>query len=109
MRKSTPIQWCDSTVNPVMGCGGCELWDEVHKTCYAGTLHGRRAGQKGFARSFLSPTLFPGRLDGGIPVRLADGHGGDWREWPVDLRVRQLPLPSSPAGPTRISLTEVNR
>ena len=24
--KSTKIQWCDSTVNPVMGCNGCELW-----------------------------------------------------------------------------------
>ena len=24
--KSTKIQWCDSTVNPVMGCDGCELW-----------------------------------------------------------------------------------
>src|SRR3954470_14030288 len=64
MSKSTPIQWCDSTVNPVMGCGGCELWDKDRKTCYAGTLHGRRAGQKGFARTFLSPTLFPGRLEG---------------------------------------------
>ena len=24
--KITKIQWCDSTVNPVMGCEGCELW-----------------------------------------------------------------------------------
>src|SRR5688572_33443058 len=24
--KKTHIQWCDSTVNPVMGCDGCELW-----------------------------------------------------------------------------------
>ncbi|HEV2211076.1 MAG TPA: hypothetical protein VG167_20075 [Verrucomicrobiae bacterium] len=24
--KSTKIQWCHSTVNPVMGCDGCELW-----------------------------------------------------------------------------------
>jgi len=22
----TPIQWCDSTGNPIMGCGGCELY-----------------------------------------------------------------------------------
>jgi len=22
----TKIQWCDSTVNPIMGCGGCELF-----------------------------------------------------------------------------------
>jgi hypothetical protein len=24
--KTTKIQWCHSTVNPVMGCDGCELW-----------------------------------------------------------------------------------
>lgn len=24
--KYTKIQWCHSTVNPVMGCHGCELW-----------------------------------------------------------------------------------
>jgi len=24
--KLTNIQWCHSTINPVMGCGGCELW-----------------------------------------------------------------------------------
>lgn len=26
MSLETPIQWCDSTVNPVMGCAGCELF-----------------------------------------------------------------------------------
>ncbi len=24
--KKTAIQWCHSTINPVMGCHGCELW-----------------------------------------------------------------------------------
>ena len=24
--KNTAIQWCHSTINPVMGCDGCELW-----------------------------------------------------------------------------------
>ncbi len=28
MSKTTKIQWCDSTVNPIMGCGGCELFPE---------------------------------------------------------------------------------
>lgn len=27
--KRTNIQWCHSTVNPVMGCSGCELWPPV--------------------------------------------------------------------------------
>jgi protein gp37 len=26
MPVTTKIQWCDSTVNPIMGCGGCELF-----------------------------------------------------------------------------------
>ncbi|MBX3739942.1 MAG: DUF5131 family protein [Akkermansiaceae bacterium] len=26
MSEKTSIQWCDSTVNPIMGCGGCELF-----------------------------------------------------------------------------------
>lgn len=26
MSKITDIQWCDSTINPIMGCGGCELF-----------------------------------------------------------------------------------
>jgi protein gp37 len=26
MPDETKIQWCDTTVNPIMGCGGCELF-----------------------------------------------------------------------------------
>lgn len=26
MSQNTKIQWCHSTVNPIMGCGGCELF-----------------------------------------------------------------------------------
>ena len=26
MSENTKIQWCDSTVNPIMGCNGCELF-----------------------------------------------------------------------------------
>ena len=26
MSDRTKIQWCHSTVNPIMGCGGCELF-----------------------------------------------------------------------------------
>ena len=26
MADKTKIQWCDSTVNPIMGCAGCELF-----------------------------------------------------------------------------------
>lgn len=30
-------------------------------------------------------------LDSGIELRLKDKHGGDWSEWPEDLRVREMP------------------
>lgn len=78
MSETTGIQWCDSTVNPVMGCDGCELWQragsapeedeaaslakEPRRTCYAGQLHLTRGKTNpGFAKSFLSPEMFPGR------------------------------------------------
>lgn len=63
MSKNTKIQWCDSTVNPTMGCDGCELWDRNRKSCYAGILHMRFGGAtKGYAPSFEEVTLFPGRI-----------------------------------------------
>ncbi len=60
--KNTKIQWTDSTVNPVMGCDGCELWGNERKTCYAGVLHKMRSGHKGYARNFTDPEVFPGRM-----------------------------------------------
>jgi len=33
MSKTTKIQWCDSTVNPGMGCDGCELWPTLPIIC----------------------------------------------------------------------------
>lgn len=31
MSEETKIQWCDSTVNPIMGCAGCELFPSPGK------------------------------------------------------------------------------
>jgi protein gp37 len=62
MSIKTKIQWCDSTVNPTMGCDGCELWGEQRRTCYAGTLHTRFGGATpGYAPTFEEVTLYPGR------------------------------------------------
>jgi protein gp37 len=62
MGKGTGIQWCDSTINPTMGCDGCELWSDERRTCYAGVLH-RLWGAKnpGYAPTFDAVTEFPGR------------------------------------------------
>src|SRR3954464_9367550 len=63
MSIKTKIQWCDSTVNPTMGCEGCEIWGSLRKTCYAGSLHVRFGGiTPGYAPKFEDVTLFPGRM-----------------------------------------------
>ena len=61
----TSIEWCDSTVNPVVGCDGCELWHPQIgiRHCYAGALIGRYAGQTGWPASFDRPQFFPGRME----------------------------------------------
>ncbi len=64
----SPIQWCDGTVNPTMGCDGCELWQPTTKTgarrsCYAGIDHEKKGGKnRGFAPAFEQVTRFPGRM-----------------------------------------------
>lgn len=63
MAVKTKIQWCDSTVNPTMGCDGCEIWGPQRKTCYAGVLHTRFGGvTQGYAPTFEHVTNFPGRM-----------------------------------------------
>lgn len=64
MGRETNIQWCDSTVNPVMGCDGCELWNGSTRICYAGVMHGRYQRNAGFAKHFDQPEKFPGRMKG---------------------------------------------
>ena len=46
MAETTGIQWVDGTVNPTMGCDGCELWNTRTKKCYAGKLHQLRGGNQ---------------------------------------------------------------
>ena len=64
MSISTLIEWCDSTVNPTMGCDGCELWTPKKRTCYTGRLHdfNHRAGNPGYAPTFAEVTPFAGRM-----------------------------------------------
>jgi protein gp37 len=63
MSIKTKIEYCDSTVNPVMGCTGCALRKEH---CYAASMCTHYAGSKGWPKSFDNPELFPGRLETAI-------------------------------------------
>jgi hypothetical protein len=76
--KDTPIQWCDSAVNLMMGCDGCELWGPARgvRHCYAGALHRRFAGRsKGWPESFDRPALFTGKLGEALRWRDLRGRG----------------------------------
>ncbi|MFC1597206.1 DUF5131 family protein [Planctomycetota bacterium] len=63
MADKTKIQWVDSTVNPTLGCDGCELWNSEGKRCYAGVLT-RRFGESnpGYATVFEEVEKAPGRM-----------------------------------------------
>ena len=67
MSRGSPIEWCDDTVNPMMGCDGCELWDPARglRHCYAGVLTEQRtrAGRvPGWPARFDQPEIFRGRV-----------------------------------------------
>lgn len=65
MGKDTKISWCDSTINPVVGCDGCELHraGTAESRCYAASLVGRYAGCPGWPASFALPQFFAGRIE----------------------------------------------
>jgi protein gp37 len=60
----TKIEWCDSSLNLMMGCDGCELWrpEQAVRVCYSGVMTGVYAGAKGWPEAFDKPSLFPERL-----------------------------------------------
>ncbi|MGD0869107.1 MAG: DUF5131 family protein [Bryobacteraceae bacterium] len=68
MAIETEIGWCDSSVNPVVGCDGCELHRAgcAESHCYAAGLVGRYKGLPGWPKSFDVPEHFAGRLDKAI-------------------------------------------
>ena len=37
-------------------------------------------------------------VQGTRQLKLRDSHGGDWTEWPEDLRVREMPISLEPLG-----------
>lgn len=58
MSKKTNIQWCDSTINPVMGCGGCELYPApagvVSSINAAVATHGIRLDSRRLLKSLIA-------------------------------------------------------
>ena len=78
MGVKTRIEWCDSTINPIMGCTGCAL---RKNHCYAATLCTRYAGRKGWPKSFDRPEFFPGRLEKAIKWNDLTGKDRPGKSW----------------------------
>lgn len=57
MGINTPIEYVDSSVNPIWGCGGCELWTPQNKVCYAGRFITRMGDD------FNKPTMKTGVIE----------------------------------------------
>lgn len=58
MSQKTNIQWCDSTINPVMGCGGCELFpapaEVVSSINAAAAAHGVQLDSRRLLKSMIA-------------------------------------------------------
>lgn len=68
MGIKTDIEWADSTVNGMMGCDGCELYNPKNfengkpDRCYAFYITKRYGDKPGWPQSFDKPKLFPERF-----------------------------------------------
>jgi protein gp37 len=69
MGINSDIEYVDSTINPEMGCDGCELYnpklpdDDPRQTCYANVWVSRFAGRSpSYPARFSKPELFPERI-----------------------------------------------
>lgn len=56
----------------------------------AGAKAARDAGAKPFVKQLGSNAYFEDAL-GRVPFPTIDGHGGEWNEWPMPLRIREMP------------------
>lgn len=64
--KQTNIGWTHSTINGSSGCDGCELWNDLTRTCYAAQVHQNRLALSLphlYARDFGDVRMISGRFE----------------------------------------------
>ncbi len=84
MGIETDISWCDSTVNPTMGCDGCELHnrnDPKASTCYAASLAAQYHGSPNWPITFDEPKLFDHRLEQALKWKDLTGRPRPDKPW----------------------------
>ena len=57
MGADTPIQWCDSSVNPIMGCYGCELYPPTSEVLRAIDAAVTATGTQIDSKAMLQPLV----------------------------------------------------
>lgn len=59
---------------------------------YEGAMFARQHGAKPFIKQLGSRAYFESaELGEDVPFTTIDGHGGEWNEWPMALRIREMP------------------
>ena len=108
MGERSGVDWCDSSVNAIAGCDGCELWRPARveepgatrradgswwlEICYAGVAtrnmvsNGPRAG---WPASFDRPQLFSGRIEAAARWKNLRGFKRESKPW-LDLMPRVI-------------------
>ncbi len=84
MGIETDISWCDSTINPTMGCDGCELHRAGHESeshCYAAALTARYRGSPNWPITFDQPKLFDHRLEQALKWKDLTGRPRPDKPW----------------------------
>jgi protein gp37 len=83
-----PVQLTLDGIDWVIVGGGSDVLAEPFHVEWALSIHEQcqRAGV-----AFFLKQLGRNPFMGGRPVKLKDLHGGDWEEWPSELRIRQVP------------------
>lgn len=89
----TAIQWADSTVNPMMGCAGCELFIPAKgiSRCYAEQITTRmlkHGHSKGWPEKFEIPKVFPNRIEESCNWHELVGRVRDDKPWIPDYMPR---------------------
>ena len=86
MSEKTKISWCDSTINPCMGCGGCELLLSPGKICRdidAAVKSVSPRWKKGAAKGALSALIAETYAEIGSPQPFHSGELTTTNMWHV--------------------------
>lgn len=82
MGKKCNIGYVDSSINPIRGCPGCELWTAETRVCYAGRLISRWAGKTPvWPAEFTKPALFPKDFEKSASWPALTGTDRDEKPW----------------------------